>query len=79
MPTRFEYARIFWSSPPSVGSNQPEQGPSTTVSLPDGSERDYPTRLIALNDLGKDGWELVAVSTPTAVASTLYLKREIVD
>jgi hypothetical protein len=78
MPARFEYARIFWSSPPSLVTDPAEQDPKTTASLPDGSERDYPTRLIALNDLGKDGWELVAVSTPTAAASTLYLKREIV-
>jgi hypothetical protein len=77
MPARFEYARIFWASTPSDGTNQPGQDPKTTASLPDGSERSYPTRLIALNDLGKDGWELVAVSTPTAVASTLYLKREL--
>jgi hypothetical protein len=79
MPARFEYARIFWSAPGTALANDPAQDPKTTVSFPDGSERDYPTRLVALNDLGRDGWELVGVSTPTAVASTLYLKREIVE
>jgi hypothetical protein len=78
MAARFEYARIFWSAP-TTPADDPQEGPKTTVSLPDGSERSYATRLVALNALGTDGWELVGVSTPTAMASTLYLKREIVE
>ncbi len=74
MPARFEYARIFWSL-----ADQPEAEPKTSVTLPDGSEREYPTRLAALNELGKDGWELVALSSPTLTVSSLYLKRQIAD
>ena len=75
---RFEYVRVYRFAPGPDSAAKPE----TAAFFPDGSEREYPNALAALNELGRDGWELVtATQFETSGSSTtqLYLKRELAE
>jgi hypothetical protein len=76
MATRFEYVRVYRFAPGPTSESEPE----TAAFLPDGSERQYDNALAALNDLGREGWELVTATQFVADNSSttqLYLKREL--
>ncbi len=76
MARRFEYVRVYRFAPGAASEAEPE----TVAFFPDGSEREYANTIAALNELGRDGWELVTGTQFEAGGSSttqLYLKREL--